>query len=189
MVKIGQKLVKNWSKIDQKLVISWSKIGPKLVENWAKIGQKSVLSYCQNYLGKGFTMGYAMLGIPMAMIMFQSMGERMNKVFSIVISKWRKFRGHRRPQEVTEFDLIVASGLTSTLVVTLGAVLYHSQEGWSFFDAYYYCFITLSTIGFGDYVALQSGGALEVRKTRLKSLQGTQGSTSCVPNASPIHSQ
>ena len=48
------------------------------------------------------------------------------------------------------------------VVVTLGAFLYHSQEGWSFFDSLYYCFITLSTIGFGDYVALQSGRALEV---------------------------
>lgn len=112
--------------------------------------------------GKGFTMGYAMLGIPMAMIMFQSMGERMNKVFSIVIKKYRSCRGDRRP-EVSEFDLIVASGMMSTVVVTFGAVLYHTQEGWTFFDSLYYCFITLSTIGFGDYVALQSGAALQVR--------------------------
>ena len=61
-------------------------------------------------LGKAFTMGYAILGIPLTMIMFQSMGERMNKAFSIVIRKYRKCRGHSRP-EVTEADLILASGL------------------------------------------------------------------------------
>ena len=103
-----------------------------------------------------------MLGIPITMVMFQSMGERMNKAFSVIIKKWRTWRGYSRV-EVTELDLILASGITSSFVVTLGAILYHSQEGWSFFDSLYYCFITLSTIGFGDYVALQSGKALEVR--------------------------
>ena len=46
------------------------------------------------------------------------------------------------------------------------SMTYHStcsyQEGWSFFDSLYYSFITLSTIGFGDYVALQSDKALHV---------------------------
>jgi len=113
-------------------------------------------------LGQGFTVGYAFFGIPITMIMFQSMGERMNKFYTIVIKKYRSCRGRKRT-EVSEFDLILASGSTSAVVVTLGAFLYHSQEGWSFFDSLYYCFITLSTIGFGDYVALQSGRALEFR--------------------------
>ena len=30
------------------------------------------------------------------------------------------------------------------------------QEGWSLVDSMYYTFITLSTIGFGDFVALQN---------------------------------
>ena len=106
-------------------------------------------------------MGYAMLGIPISMVMFQSMGERMNKAFIIIIKTFRKWRGLRRI-EVSEFDLILASGITSSIVVSFGAVLFHTQEGWSFFDSLYYCFITLSTIGFGDYVALQSGSVLQV---------------------------
>eukprot|EP00093_Oithona_nana_P004941 04941.XXX_203703_206299_1 [CDS] Oithona nana genome sequencing. len=115
-------------------------------------------------LGKGFTMGYAMLGIPISMVMFQSMGERMNKAFIIIIKTFRKWRGLRRI-EVSEFDLILASGITSSIVVSFGAVLFHTQEGWSFFDSLYYCFITLSTIGFGDYVALQSGSVLQLDPT------------------------
>ena len=106
-------------------------------------------------------MGYAVLGIPISMVMFQSMGERMNKAFIIIIKKFRQWRGLRRI-EVSEFDLILASGITSSIVVSFGAVLFHTQEGWSFFDSLYYCFITLSTIGFGDYVALQSGSVLQV---------------------------
>ena len=33
--------------------------------------------------------------------------------------------------------------------------------GWSYFHSIYYCFVTLTTIGFGDYVALQQDNSLE----------------------------
>ena len=49
------------------------------------------------------------------------------------------------------------------VIVTCGALLYHTNEGWSFFDSLYYTFITLSTIGFGDFVALQNNKALQFR--------------------------
>ena len=107
-------------------------------------------------------MGYAALGIPAAMVMFQSMGERMNKAFSVVIKKTKELCGCSKT-EATEFDLILSSLVTSGIVVTCGALLYHTQEGWSFFDSMYYTFITLSTIGFGDFVALQNNKVLQFR--------------------------
>ena len=119
----------------------------------------------------------------------------MNKLNSIVISLFRRWRGYART-EATEFELIVASVFMSGFVIQSGALMYHLQvqtlldmflvqntksesqsdligqvplwympsnfcnlqlqEGWSLVDSLYYTFITLSTIGFGDFVALQN---------------------------------
>ena len=40
--------------------------------------------------------------------------------------------------------------------LSFGSVLYHFWEGWDFISAAYFCFITMSTIGFGDMVPSES---------------------------------
>jgi len=47
---------------------------------------------------------------------------------------------------------IYISLLLMTGYIMLGAFLFALSEGWNTLVAAYFCFITLSTIGFGDYV-------------------------------------
>ena len=109
-----------------------------------------------------FTVAYSAIGIPLALIMFQSIGERMNKLSSVIIQKLRTWMGCRQ-KEATELDLIFSSLFFSFISISGGTVLYSTQEGWTYFESCYYCFITLTTIGFGDFVALQQHRSLTLR--------------------------
>lgn len=40
--------------------------------------------------------------------------------------------------------------LTVGVVLATGTVFFHFVENWSWLDAYYYCVVTLTTVGYGD---------------------------------------
>ncbi|PSN46117.1 Two pore potassium channel protein sup-9 [Blattella germanica] len=113
--------------------------------------------------GKAFCMAYAMVGIPLGLVMFQSIGERLNKFASVIICRAKTYMRCKRT-EATEMNLMLATGMLSSVIITTGAAVFSKYEGWSYFDSFYYCFVTLTTIGFGDYVALQVRNAEDVRR-------------------------
>ncbi|XP_014223824.1 two pore potassium channel protein sup-9-like [Trichogramma pretiosum] len=110
--------------------------------------------------GKLFTMFYAIIGIPLGLVMFQSIGERLNKFSSVVIRNVKKLLNYKEVK-ASEINLICVVTTLSILTIAGGAAAFSRYEGWSYFDSVYYCFITLTTIGFGDMVALQKDNALD----------------------------
>lgn len=52
-----------------------------------------------------------------------------------------------------EFNLPISLALFILIsYILLGAAMYSMWETWSFFESFYFVFISMSTIGFGDYV-------------------------------------
>ncbi|XP_005161945.1 potassium channel subfamily K member 15 isoform X1 [Danio rerio] len=104
--------------------------------------------------GKLFCMLYAGLGIPLTLVMFQSLGERMNTGVRFLLSRMKRALGLQRT-EISTQNMVLVGVLSCLGTLCVGAAAFSHFESWTFFHAYYYCFITLTTIGFGDFVALQ----------------------------------
>ncbi|PZQ95413.1 MAG: two pore domain potassium channel family protein [Cereibacter sphaeroides] len=46
---------------------------------------------------------------------------------------------------------VVAALTISAGIVSFSAIVYMILEGWSLLDAIYFCFVTMSTVGYGDF--------------------------------------
>ncbi|CAO1627260.1 unnamed protein product [Parajaminaea phylloscopi] len=72
---------------------------------------------------------------------------------------WAEFRSDLEVRERTEFwTKLLVSFLLFAGFWLLGAVVFSHTEGWTFFEAFYFCFVAVSTIGFGDFTVSSEGG-------------------------------
>ncbi|KAI6173318.1 hypothetical protein M3Y98_01068700 [Aphelenchoides besseyi] len=128
--------------------------------------------------GKCFYMLFSLFGIPLGLVMFQSIGwlsrreinlglftgERINTVVRLGLVKFCALLtrlGYKSLNEIKTRHLLIVSSTIGTITIAIGTVVFHKQETWSLFDSFYYCVITLSTIGLGDHVPAQTGERLE----------------------------
>ena len=52
-----------------------------------------------------------------------------------------------------EFNLPISVAIVILLIyIFVGATIYWTWENWGFFESFYFVFISMSTIGFGDFV-------------------------------------
>ncbi|CAF1561829.1 unnamed protein product [Rotaria sp. Silwood1] len=105
--------------------------------------------------GKIFCMVYTVAGVPLNLIMFQSVGERLNAIISFVLSRLKRLFGFRR-HKVSGFELIAVEFGMTTMLVLGGSFIFCKQEKWTYFESIYYSLVTFWTIGFGDFVPLAS---------------------------------
>jgi len=116
--------------------------------------------------GQIFTIFYAIFGIPFFGIMFAGIGDNFARIFRRVQKKimakmeknCKKKPSSRRAKWLDKKWMPNAIILTFALLVLLvlfsliPAIVFLYVEEWTYLQAFYYTFITMTTIGFGDYV-------------------------------------
>ncbi|KAA8583906.1 hypothetical protein FQN60_015114 [Etheostoma spectabile] len=103
--------------------------------------------------GKAFCIIYSMIGIPFTLLFLTAVVQRI-MVFS---TRRPVMYIHRRWGLSKPLVAIVHATLLATLAVSCfflipAAIFSALEENWNFLESFYFCFISLSTIGLGDYV-------------------------------------
>ncbi|CAF3086236.1 unnamed protein product, partial [Rotaria sp. Silwood2] len=124
--------------------------------------------------GKIATMIYAMFGIPLMFMCLTYTGDLLADAFITGYSKmvnfiyrqicyrylkaWLPFKGRQsfeqpdsEHEEARHVPIVATLGVLA-LYIAMGAFLFAQWESWHVLDGAYFCFITFTTIGFGDLV-------------------------------------
>ncbi|XP_072025633.1 potassium channel subfamily K member 17-like [Amphiura filiformis] len=105
--------------------------------------------------GQVFCVIYAIFGIPLMGFVLSTVYKGVLNFFKYAIRNFAFCRRSHKETTSVKHRLIILFVLllaAFTVLVLVPAVLFKFFEGWNFWEATYYCFITISTIGFGDYV-------------------------------------
>ncbi|KAG7223363.1 hypothetical protein INR49_015719 [Caranx melampygus] len=111
--------------------------------------------------GQLFCIFYALVGIPLFGILLAGVGDHLGtwlrkavaKV-EVLFLKWRV-----SPTIVRVISAVLSILLGCLLFVAVPILVFQEVEGWSLLESAYFVVITLTTVGFGDYVAGDSGHA------------------------------
>ncbi|KAK5915147.1 hypothetical protein CesoFtcFv8_000768 [Champsocephalus esox] len=105
--------------------------------------------------GRIFCIIYALLGIPLFGFLLAGVGDQLGTIFGKGIARVEKMFVH---WDISQTKIRVISTLLFVLFgcllfVALPAAIFKHIEGWSVLESLYFVVITLTTIGFGDFVA------------------------------------
>ncbi|XP_063168221.1 potassium channel subfamily K member 6-like [Candoia aspera] len=109
--------------------------------------------------GKAFCIFYAVVGIPFTMLVLTATVQRLVGTFTSGPLEYLALRWGSQQWVLSCGHLLVLMGLVLATFFLVPAAIFSSlEESWSFLDAFYFCFISLCTIGLGDYVPGEQPG-------------------------------
>uniref|UniRef100_A0A8C9ZQX4 Potassium channel subfamily K member 4 n=1 Tax=Sander lucioperca TaxID=283035 RepID=A0A8C9ZQX4_SANLU len=105
--------------------------------------------------GQLFCIFYALVGIPMFGILLAGVGDHLGTGLRKAVAKietlFRKWRVS--PTIVRVISAVLSILLGCLLFVAVPILVFQEVEGWTLLESAYFVVITLTTVGFGDYVA------------------------------------
>lgn len=125
--------------------------------------------------GKAFLIAYGLFGCAGTILFFNLFLERIISLLAFIMRACRERQlrrsgllpaTFRRGSALSEADslagwkpsvyhVLLILGLFAVLLACCASAMYTSVEGWDYVDSLYFCFVTFSTIGFGDLVSSQ----------------------------------
>ncbi|XP_043982950.1 uncharacterized protein kcnk4a isoform X1 [Gambusia affinis] len=114
----------------------------------------------RTWLGQLFCVCYALVGIPMFGILLAGVGDHMGTVLRRAVAKIEKLFLKReiRPTTVRVMSAVLSILIGCLIFLAVPTVVFQKVERWSFLESLYFVVITLTTVGFGDFVP---GGGYE----------------------------
>lgn len=125
--------------------------------------------------GKGFLIVYGLFGCASTILFFNLFLERIISLLALVMKACRERQLRRsgllpptcrRGSAISDADSLIGwkpsvyhvmliLGIFAIILSCCASAMYTAVEGWNYIDSLYYCFVTFSTIGFGDLVSSQ----------------------------------
>ncbi|XP_058508164.1 potassium channel subfamily K member 1b [Solea solea] len=107
--------------------------------------------------GKAFCIIYSVIGIPFTLLFLTAVVQRI-MVFSTrrPVMYIHTYWGLSKPLVAIVHATLLALLAMSCFFLIPAAIFSILEENWNFLESFYFCFISLSTIGLGDYVPGES---------------------------------
>ena len=109
--------------------------------------------------GRVFCIFFALIGIPFTLTVIADLGVLMASAVAVLYRRLRQRCAWTRSEAAQRFGKRYGKTLTVVLVLFLlivyigiGGGIFMIWEEWTFLESFYFCFITMTTIGFGDLV-------------------------------------
>lgn len=104
--------------------------------------------------GKLFCLLYAMIGIPLTLVLLSAAVERLMTPVNWLLGILNSRLGHLyQPFNIRILHLSIVISIVLLLFFGIPTAIFtYMEDSWTPMDAFYYCFISLTTIGLGDYI-------------------------------------
>ncbi|XP_074504720.1 potassium channel subfamily K member 10 [Sebastes fasciatus] len=108
----------------------------------------------RTWYGQLFCVCYALVGIPMFGILLAGVSDHMGTVLRRAVAKIETLFLKRkvRPTTVRVISAVLSILIGCLIFLAVPTVVFQKVEDWSFLESLYFVVITLTTVGFGDYV-------------------------------------